>query len=317
MPESNNKKQCVFIGGASRSGTTMLGAMLGSHSKAVVTPESQFKFEERLLNLSREGEAQELFSAIASHARFKVWDMQPSWQDFEDSNLSHCVLEMVNQYAALKQQAEATFWIDHTPTNLRHAHFLDEHYPECLFIHIVRDGRAVMASQFKLDWGSNDPIFASMKWIEPLCVGFACESAFPDRTLRVYYEDLVEQPTAECKRICEFMKIPFEAEMIKGSDFEVPLFTKAQHQLVGQMPDPKRINDWKKTLRKKDIQLFESMTFDLLPMLGYQKEFPGIVAKPKESKQAWILFNGALRYLTIDIWRRRRRIAAQINSEPK
>lgn len=33
----------IFIGACSRSGTTMLGSMLGGHSKAVATPESQFK----------------------------------------------------------------------------------------------------------------------------------------------------------------------------------------------------------------------------------------------------------------------------------
>ncbi len=35
----------VFIGGCDRSGTTLLGAMLGATPNAVVTPESPFKIK--------------------------------------------------------------------------------------------------------------------------------------------------------------------------------------------------------------------------------------------------------------------------------
>lgn len=314
MDPVKQKVKSVFIGGASRSGTTMLGAMLGSHSKAIVTPESQFKFDTHLLELSHTGETEKLISGIENHPRFQVWALKPEWDQVKTGAFHDTVLSLVDQYAAFKQQPVAAYWIDHTPVNLRHSRFLDKYYPECRFIHIVRDGRAVMASQFAMDWGSNDPIFASQKWIESLAVGLACESAYPDRCLRVRYEDLVTQPEAECTRICAFLGLLFEPEMIQGKDFDVPVFTKTQHQLVGTPPNPERISDWRKTLSERDISLFESMTFDLLPMMGYEKVFPEIVAKPAEWKQVWILLKGALQYLTLDVWRRNKRISRQKKS---
>ena len=314
MESASRKIKSVFIGGASRSGTTLLGSMLGSHSQSVVTPESQFKFDTQLPELWKAGQRQKVFDGLERHPRFQVWEMLPDWDKVKAQSFTDIVLALVDQYATMRQQTGYSLWIDHTPVNLRHCEFLNKYYQDCRFIHIVRDGRAVMASQFAMDWGSNDPIFASQKWIESIATGLACESVYPDRCIRVHYEALVSDPERECRRICAFLGIDFEPKMIRGTDFEVPTFTKSQHQLVGSLPDPSRISDWRNTLKKKDIRIFESMTYDLLQVMGYEKVFPEIVAKPAEWKQAWILLKGALQYLTYNVWRRKKREARQKKS---
>lgn len=314
MTDSTVDRRSVFIGGASRSGTTMLGAMLGSHSRMITAPESQFKFDVTPLFESSVFDRQHIISFISNHPRFKVWKFDVNWKTVDFSGPGKLITSIVDQFSTWKNKSQAAYWVDHTPTNLRHTHMLNNQYPGCYYIHIVRDGRAVMASQFALDWGSNDPVFASMKWIEPLCVGLACESAFPDRCLRVHYEQLVLHPEEECNRICAFLGLEYEPGMIKGESFDVPSYTRPHHQLVGQLPDPTRIDDWKKTLKRKDIQLFESMTFDLLSMLGYKKEFPGFVPKPGELAQAWILVKGAMKYLTLNSLKRKIRLSNQNES---
>src|SRR4030042_6706340 len=66
----------VFIGGHPRSGTTLLGDLVGSHSDCICTPESQFKVSVyRRLNLHGNaapdlGEATEM---IKKHWRFRIW----------------------------------------------------------------------------------------------------------------------------------------------------------------------------------------------------------------------------------------------------
>lgn len=301
-------RKSVFIGGASRSGTTMLGAMLGSHSMMFATPESQFKFDVAPLFDSPAITSSEIISYLKNHPRFRIWNFEVDEQSLDTSGHSVLIRSVVDQYAGWKNKSAACFWIDHTPVNLRHSDFLNLHYPGCLYIHIIRDGRAVMASQFSLDWGSNDPIFASLKWMESIALGLACEAAFPARTLSVRYEQLVKHPEQECAKICKFLGMPFEPSMIMGAGYEVPRYTQSQHMLLGSYPDASRIDDWKNTLTTKDIQLFEALTYDLLPLLGYQKVFPGIHSKPKELKQAWILFKGAIKYLTVNALRRRARI---------
>ena len=55
MVKDNNSeyenKKVVFIGGCSRSGTTLLGSLLGSPSNCVTTPESQFVIDTTKKNI--------------------------------------------------------------------------------------------------------------------------------------------------------------------------------------------------------------------------------------------------------------------------
>ena len=65
----------IFIGGCARSGTTLLGAMLGVHKECLTTPESQFKFE-ALGTRGRPKNAADVQAAlhrIMEHPRFKRW----------------------------------------------------------------------------------------------------------------------------------------------------------------------------------------------------------------------------------------------------
>jgi hypothetical protein len=215
---------------------------------------------------------------------------------------------IVHEYASSVHKSEYQYWIDSTPVNLKHADFLLKEFPECLFIHIVRDGRGVYASQKKLDWGSNDPVFAALKWIEGVCPGFVAELRYPGRCIRVHYEDILKDPQKEIHRLCDFIGIDFEDKMIEGTGFKVPSYTKSQHMLVGSKPDPSRMQDWMQSLSATEVRHFEAMTYDLLDMLGYQRVNQGILKKPGDLQQARIMLAGALKYLTINKWKNKRRL---------
>ncbi len=308
MDHSTLKSTELFIGGAPRSGTTLLASMLASHKRILGTPESQFKFELAHLFSGNKNSAEIILEELMKNKRFKIWSLPIDKPDvLEYSNLSSFMSSVVHQYSSLVDKSDFSFWVDSTPVNLRHASFLNKEFPNCLFIHLVRDGRAVYASQKKVDFGSNDPVFAALKWMEALCLGLAAEIAFPDKCLRVYYENLVLNPEEECKRICAFMGIEFEENMIAGKGYKISDYKRLTHELVGKKPDPTRINDWKKTLTEKDVAIFESLTYDLLDMLGYERIQKGILKKPNEFSQSKIIFVGALKYLTINKWKQRRR----------
>jgi len=61
--------------------------------------------------------------------------------------------------------------------------------------------------------------------------GLAAEQAFGQRIIRVYFEDLVNNPADELKRICEFAGLEFRRSMVAGSGFEVPEYTRRQDKL--------------------------------------------------------------------------------------
>jgi sulfotransferase family protein len=289
MPEAGKQtarkilvRQPIFVGGCARSGTTMLGAILGEHSSAVCIPESLFKRD--LLNLwAREPDA--------------TWDdirrtMQKSPSGFialfEDIPQVSGPLEKalagyldwyVEQFERKRNLKPVAKWVDHTPHNIELAEWLLRAYPSARFIHIVRDGRAVAASLKKVDWGPKTVYYSADEWIARVGGGLAAEDYFRERIMRVHYEDLVRKPERTVRTLCDFLGWPFEQEMIEKQGFAVAAAYKAQHLLVGQYPDKLRIDAWKQALSSREVEVFEAYAGAMLGYLGYERNYP-IAARP-------------------------------------
>ena len=94
-----------------------------------------------------------------------------------------------------------------------------------------------------------------------------------DRVLLIRYEDLLTNSEATMIKICQFLNIDYQRDMIEGLGFRVPDYTSKQHALVGQKPNQKRINDWEVKLKPRQIEVFESTTHGLLTYFGYQLKY--------------------------------------------
>jgi hypothetical protein len=164
-------------------------------------------------------------------------------------------------------------WLDHTPKNVRYAHTLFAAFPDARMVHIVRDGRAVAASILPLDWGPNVIDSAARFWAERLAYGLAAELCWPEKIIRVHYEDLIQHSQSTLKALCEHLTISYDPAMSQGRGFQVPSYTAQQHLLVGKAPDPTRIDAWKQQLTPRQIEIFENLTGDLLKTFGYTTDF--------------------------------------------
>jgi len=278
----------IFVGGSPRSGTTLLGAMLGAHDRVVCLPESPFIG--RLARVQRcqradPRAAEEVHRAMRADFKFAFWSLSPA-------DLSACAKvtgtgyqELIDAYAgcfALRNgRPDATSWVDHSPTNLMYSARLYAEFPQARFIHLVRDGRAVCASWMPLNWGPNTIIPAAQTWAIHVGHGLAAEAALPPAAVRrVTYEQLITEPEKVLELLCEWLGVPYQATMVTGSGLEVPIYTRNQHALIGRPVDSRRIDDWRTKLTAREIELFEYVTGDLLMNLGYELAGPGSCAEP-------------------------------------
>ncbi len=270
----------VFIGGHPRSGTTLLGDLVGSHSDCICTPESQFKISVyQRLNLHG-NEAPDLGKAtemIKRHWRFGIWALDIAAVPYGGiHSYGELILWFAKSYAMKSSKSDAKMWIDHTPANIQFAGLLRELFPEARFINIIRDGRAVAASVMPLDWGANTIDGAAYSWVEDISCGIAAESALgKDRVLHVRYEDLVRETENTLKKICNFLNLQYNPRMILGGGFKVPGYTIQQHSLLGKGPDAKRVNAWERKLNPRKIEIFESIAGKLLLYHGYTLKYGG------------------------------------------
>ena len=263
----------VFIAGCGRSGTTLLGAMLGAHSDCICTPESQFKVDVFEYLTSAEGPVIDISAAlnmIRNHWRFRIWDLSlgadPPQEVTSYPELMEWIVKMFGQGVG---RPNSNIWIDHTPGNRKYVNILFDLFPESKMIHIVRDGRAVAASIMPLDWGASTIDRAAHFWQSKVSQGLAAESYSKDRVVRVNYEELVLEPEETLRKLCLFIGIEYEPAMIEGKGFKVPNYTQKHHSLVGRKPASERVKAWETSLTDRQVEIFESIAGKLLSDLGY------------------------------------------------
>lgn len=276
----------IFVGGCARSGTTLLGAMLGAHSECLCVPESQFMIELlRSYNWNKDQvNMPYILSTIKNHWRFRVlWGLviEPASVSYEELIPSYpgLVEWLVKMYGKKVGKSNPRFWIDHTPLNIRYAATLSELFPEAKMIHLVRDGRGVASSVIPLDWGPNTVTKAAHWWVEHVAYGLAVESSLEEnQIMRVRYEDMISNPEATLRELCSYLEIDYQPEIIKARGFKVPSYQSAEHALIGKEPDRNRLNAWEKELTPRQVEIFEGLTFDFLRYLGYPLKY-GLKAK--------------------------------------
>jgi len=288
----------IFIIGCDRSGTTFLGSLIGTHSKCIVTPESQFKADCYSDKEKTSFDPEKSFKEIQNTRRFKNWDTDISFtkSEFDQvENYSELLLYIVKKYNIKKSYKKtARIWVDHTPQNTEDLDLLKSLYPNAKFIHIVRDGRAVAASHQNLTWGPKGMKNMAIYWLKKLALGFAYEVKYPKDVLSIRYEDLLNDTETTVKQITDFVDIKYEKNMLEANGLIVPEYTKHQHGLVGKKANKERINAWEKTLSKREIELFEHETKNMLDLLGYDTLF---LKTKKEKKYERILFRLKYNYI--------------------
>src|SRR5262245_10394552 len=237
----------VFVGGCPRSGTTLLGTMLGTHPDCLAVPESHFKVDAlRFDDVRREPlDAAKALGQLRRYRDFLGWEQPPPAPAAAEAIAAYPdLLEwLVRRYGASVGRPAPRLWVDHTPENVRFASTLFELFKDAKLIHIVRDGRAVAASIMPLSWGPNRIEPAALFWIQHVGQGRAAEACWgPGRVIRVRYEDLVLRPEPTLQRLCAFLEIDYQPVMLKADGFTVPRHMRTPFPLIGKPADPARID---------------------------------------------------------------------------
>ena len=189
---------------------------------------------------------------------------------------------LVRQYAESVGRSDPCIWVEQAPVHANHIWKVLQHFTDAKFIHIVRDGRAVAASIIPLDWGPNEIYSAARTWQERVGYGYVAAAALgPDRVLRVRYEDCGGKDGAgdATRRHASSASSPNRQRALSTTGLRLPRFTRYQHRLIGGPPRSDRTESWRKTLSPREIEIFESVVGDLLPLLGYRPVF-GLRARP-------------------------------------
>ena len=204
----------VFVGGAPRSGTTLLQNMLDSHGQIVGGPE--------FLHLP---EIARLRGSMEASIR-KGWITDFCSLEEMERALAGMIAELL---LPLADRSGARLVSEKTPSNVLVFEELLRLFPGARFIHVVRDPRAVVASMLEVGRKARQrgvrlqpftrDVRAAVRHVKE-CYGAGCraQELAPDRVLTVVYERLVATPAAETRRICRFLEIEWDEEMLRPGE---------------------------------------------------------------------------------------------------
>jgi len=269
MLDSNNhgENNFIFLGGAGRSGTTLLRVMLDAHPHICCGPEL------KLLPVIAEWyqTMTGLLAAVMHSYGNSTADLQHHFRRF--------IAGLVENFLRASGKSR---WAEKTPHNVLFMVLLAEIFPNARFLHVVRDGRDVACSLVRMDWG--DPITKrKVAYVENIANAArywrdvvtevrrqARSPVLAGRVLEVRYEDLVLHTEATLRRILQFLDEPWDASILsyytRDRSWEPAEASTAQAQ---QPVTARSIGRWRNDMSLADRASFQMQAGKLLRQLGY------------------------------------------------
>lgn len=260
----------VFIVGSPRSGTSILALSLAKHPDFWTSAESDFLW----LLFGKEDRFKSAYNRIQGRAaERKSWLIK---NDVSISEFGAYIGQGINQLYLSKSGGRR--WIDSTPTYTMMIETLMILFPEAKFIHIVRDGRAVVNSMintgFDLHW-AKDFRAACDTWVRYVKLGSEFLNIYNNKLIQVRLEDLVDDPEVGFDSLLDFLGAeshPACAKNLTNNRVNSSYGNQAKGD-IRKRKDPSIIpvapwNDW----GKKEKRMFVQKAGELMGTLGYSTE---------------------------------------------
>jgi hypothetical protein len=178
----------------------------------------------------------------------------------------------------LKAESEgAHIWMCKSMANIKYADELEKYNPKPLYVHLFRDGRDVALSFKKAIVGEKHMYHIARQWKQEQDASIELyEKLGSERVFRLRYEDLLQNPQGELKRLCAFLDVEYSEAAMSYHESDESRET-ANSGLMWQNVVKPVLSDnhskFLKELSEDDIKIFEQVAGDTLEKLGYTLQF--------------------------------------------
>ncbi len=236
----------IFVSGALRSGTTLLKLILDNHSQ-----------------ISNPGEFDFLFDQITDDGALPDIDSYKEWLTGRRIFLAHKLkFGLENDIPTLLSSFIRQLETKNSELVLnvhRGFHKIPAIFPNARYIHLLRDPRDVGLSSIKMGWSGN-AYYGVDHWIETEVSWNRLSSQLNnDQFIELKYEDLVSSPQNELQKICQFLNLEFEQQMLDFSNTST----------YGEI-NQDSLYRWKNELGAEEKRAIEYKISDLLGKKGYE-----------------------------------------------
>ncbi len=264
----------IFVIGMNGSGTTMLSDCLNNHSKiysfwmeANFIPyyiETHSKYgdlndDKNFLGLLNAIRNEPVLKAVNG---YKAVPLPSNWRSC-DHNLTAATDIIFNYFASLHHKP---IWCIKAPSYAKHVLQISKYFPNSKFIHIMRDGRDCAASLHRRwKYNSQAMIYRWKKY-----VGEANRQGRilgKDKYIECFYENLTRNPEKEMQKICSFLQVEYEKNILESS--RIRNFTGSKSKVLHV-----NSNKFKIYFTPQKIYRLEKIAGEQLHKLGYSTDLP-------------------------------------------
>jgi hypothetical protein len=273
-----------FIVGCSRSGTTLLQALIDAHPDIAIPPESHIydrfgPFFRSYGDLRVKRNRLRFIEELLGDVFIQAWQMHSTVAEVE-SRLKRAdrvgVIEALFTLYAEKNGAQR--WGDKTPEHIRHLGAIKRDFPKAQLIHLVRDGRDVAEAMRRMIWGPVSAVGLAEEWRREVKHWQAhCAENGRAGTLILRYEDLVTSPSETVRGVLEFLGASLVDTV--SSYASSPLSrtlgsTQSEwHSSLRQGISAAKVGVYRSRFRPREIEIMDAIAGDALAVYGYERDY--------------------------------------------
>ena len=169
-----------------------------------------------------------------------------------------------------------------TPSVLLHTEFLSNAFPRAKFIHLIRDGRAVVASLLRQNWFAattgkrleycESVEAATQYWMDMVMSIRNQSEELGGAYMEVKYEDLVSDTRKISDKVLAFLGEAWEQSVLEhhSQEHDLPESESSTVEILSPVHGD-AVSKWKTELTPQQIGVVERMAGPLLRELGYME----------------------------------------------
>ena len=289
-------QRACFIAGQAKSGTTLVAALLDSHSELLVLPQETAYFP-TVLKKFRDADRRAQFDYLTKQSFSRVlFAGEAKWREHEYKNFpQRKFLETFERIAFDPTNADRDLlalmaesygetigvpldrvkrWVEKTPANRNQVDEIFARFPNAKLLVTLRDPRAILATQIALERMRQTKRFSVYYVIAHWRVAAKLArrvSAGDVPGLIVQFEQLVSDPASTMTNVCDYLEIQLDPEVVlTPTKIGEPWGGNSAAQIAFSKVSAEPASRWENELSEDEVGWVEWHCRDLMPELGYE-----------------------------------------------
>ncbi|WP_339670663.1 sulfotransferase [Dasania marina] len=195
----------IFIVGMPRTGTTMIERILGCHSEVVAVGELDDFSREMINGIKTFAKGKPIRKELMVEASLNI--------DFK--SVGEHYVNGANQVAGSSNR----YFVDKLPFNFLYCGLINRALPNAKIIHMTRDPMDTCYAVYKTLFGQAYPFSYDLDELATYYIAYRklmdhWHKVMPGKILNVCYEDVIDSPELEAKKMLEYCQLPWQPECL-------------------------------------------------------------------------------------------------------